>query len=68
MDRAQQLTDLQTFRVSLNVERHKNRAGHCFKDGDLVKLIDDDGSDCPEFERLVDGVSQYVHLSEIEPV
>lgn len=42
--------------------------GHNFAVGDVVVLALDDDTDAPQFERWRGGFSQYVHLSELEPV
>lgn len=42
--------------------------GHVFKKGTKVKYIVDDDTDMPEFEDVVTGKTQYVHVEDISEV
>lgn len=38
---------------------------HCFKVGDVVELINDDGTTEPDFRRVGDGHEQFVPLDDL---
>lgn len=41
--------------------------GHCFSDGEIVTLVDDDGSEMPRFKNNA-GLQQWVYLSAVEKI
>ena len=42
-------------------------SGHCFSDGEVVTLIDDDGSEAPKFQSH-SGLTQFIGLSRVKAV
>lgn len=43
-------------------------AGHEFEPGDVVELLQDDGTDLLEFRRLSDADTWYVNLHDVTPL
>jgi hypothetical protein len=56
------------YRVTGHIDAHPDAVEHCFEIGDIIMLRYDDGSHAPDFCRVSDGLLQFVHLSELEPL